>query len=278
MKNEIICGIYGIKNHVNGKMYVGQAVNIYKRWKDHIDDLNENKHYNLHLQRSWNLYGKENFDFFILEECQKEDLNKKEIFYVDKFDAYTYGYNQTRGGDGSLGYKHNDDVIEKMCQIQRERFQDIANREALRDAHEFESKHILQIDFSGNVVHEWKSVNWAAKTLNLNVIAITNALKLRQRKKTYAGYIWIYVCDYDPNNFNIDWYIKRQWKYKKYYQYDLNYNLIKIWDSVVDAENAGFRREAIYKCCKSHIPTYKGFIFKDYLIDEQEKEVGVYGT
>ena len=278
MKNKVICGIYGIKNLVNGKMYVGQAINIYKRWKDHIDDLDENKHYNLHLQRSWNLYGKENFDFLVLEECQQEDLNQREIFYVDKFDAYVNGYNQTLGGDGSLGYKHSDDVIQKMCQIQQERFQDIENREVLRDAHEFESKPILQIDFSGNIVHEWPSVNWAAKMLNLNVIAITNALKLRQRKKTYAGYIWAYVCDYNPDTFDVDWYIKRQWKYKKYYQYDLNYNLVKVWASVVDAEKAGFRREAIYKCCKLHIPTYKGFIFRDYLINEQTKEVGVYGT
>ena len=278
MKNEIICGIYGIKNLVNGKMYVGQAINIYKRWKDHIDDLDEDKHYNLHLQRSWNLYGKENFKFFILEECLPEDLNQKEIFYVDKCDAYTNGYNQTRGGDGSLGYKHNNDVIEKMCQIQKERFQDISNRETLRDAHEFESKPILQIDFNGKIVYEWPSINWAAKMLNLNIVAIGNALKHRQRKKTYAGYIWMYVCDYNSETFDVNWYIKRQWKYKKYYQYDLNYNLIKIWDSVVDAEKAGFRREAIYKCCKSHIPTYKGFIFKDYLIDEQTKEVGIYGT
>lgn len=278
MKNEVICGIYGIKNLVNEKMYVGQAINIYKRWKDHIDDLDEDKHYNLHLQRSWNLYGKENFDFFILEECSQEDLNQKEIFYVDKFNAYTNGYNQTRGGDGSLGYRHSDDVIEKMCQIQQERFQDISNREIMRNAHEFESKPILQIDFNGNVVSEWSSANWAAKMLNLNVIAITNALKCRQRKKTYAGYIWIYACDYNPDTFDLDWYVNRQWKYKKYYQYDLNYNLIKIWDSVIDAEKAGFRREAIYKCCKSHILTYKGFIFKDYLIDEQTKEVGVYGA
>lgn len=278
MKNEIICGIYGIKNLVNDKMYVGQAINIYKRWKDHIDDLDENKHYNLHLQRSWNLYGKENFDFFILEECSQEDLNQKEIFYIAKFNAYTDGYNQTRGGDGSFGYKHDDDVIEKMCQIQQERYRDISNREVMRDAHGFESKPILQIDFNGNIISEWSSVNWAAKMLGLNVIAITNALKCRQRKKTYAGYIWIYMCDYNPDTFDVDWYVKRQWKYKKYYQYDLNYNLIKIWDSVIDAEKEGFRREAIYKCCKSHIPTYKGFIFKDYLIDEQAKEVGAYGT
>ena len=273
MNNEIICGIYGIKNCLNGKMYVGQAINIYKRWKDHIDDLDENKHYNVHLQRSWNLYGKQNFQFLILEECSAEKLNEKEMFYVDKFDAYYNGYNQTRGGDGSLGYKHSEEVIEKMSQIQQERFQDIRNREVLCDAHKFESKPIYQIDFNGNIIKEWPSANWASKMLNLNVVAICNALKRRQRKKTYNGYIWIYVEEYDTDTFDLNWYIDRQWKYKPYYQYDTNYNLIKKWDSVIDAEAAGFKREAIYRCSNLHIPTYKGFIFRDYLIEKQEEGV-----
>lgn len=273
MKHEVVCGIYGIKNLINNKMYVGQAIDIYKRWKDHIDDLNESKHYNVHLQRSWNLYGKDNFEFIILEKCSEDELNFKEMFYVNKYNAYKNGYNQTLGGDGSLGYKHSEEVIAKMCKIQQERFQDIQNREVLRDAHDFESKPIYQIDFNGNIVQKWPSANWAGKTLGFNIIAITNALKRRQRKKTYANYIWIYVDEYDKEKFDVSWYVDRQWDYKKYYQYDQNYNLIKIWNSVVEAENFGFKRGGIYKCCKQHIPTYKGFIFRDYLIDTIEKEV-----
>lgn len=199
------------------------------------------------------------------------------MFYIDKFDTYHNGYNQTLGGDGSVGYKHSEEALEKMRQIQQERFKDIKNREILRDAHEFESKPIYQIDFDGKIVQEWPSANWAAKSLNLNVIAICNALKRRQRKKTYGGYIWIYIEEYDPNNFDINLYIKRQWVYKRYYQYDLDFNLIKIWDSVIDAEKAGFKRGSIYKCCKLYIPTYKGFIFRDYLINSNEKGVDSFG-
>lgn len=273
MKNEIICGIYCIENLVNGKKYVGQSIDIYYRWKEHIDALNKGEHYNVHLQRSWNLYGQENFKFSIVEKCSVEELNQKEMFYVDKFDAYHNGYNQTRGGDGSVGYRHEKAVIEKMCQIQQQRFKDIKNREVLRDAHEFESKPIYQIDFNGNIVQEWQSVNWAAKALNLQVVAICNALKHRQRKKTYAGYVWVYVDEYDPDTFDISWYVNRQWNYKQYYQYDENYNLIKKWDSIVEMEQSGFKRSGIYRCCNGTINTYKGFIFKDYQIDTLEEVV-----
>lgn len=41
-----IVGIYSITNKVNNKIYIGQSVNIYNRWKSHICELNNNHHYN----------------------------------------------------------------------------------------------------------------------------------------------------------------------------------------------------------------------------------------
>ena len=49
-------GIYKIENKVNGKVYIGQSVNIKKRWKQHKYELNSNNHVNKHLQASWNKY------------------------------------------------------------------------------------------------------------------------------------------------------------------------------------------------------------------------------
>jgi group I intron endonuclease len=50
-------GIYQIKNLVSGKLYVGSAVNIARRWNGHVSDLNAQKHRNQILQRSWDKYG-----------------------------------------------------------------------------------------------------------------------------------------------------------------------------------------------------------------------------
>mgnify|MGYP000355475291 CR=1 FL=1 len=64
MKN---CGIYLIRNRISEKFYVGSSIDIDRRWTRHIDDLNKNKHHSVKLQNSWNKYGKDNFDFFIIQ-------------------------------------------------------------------------------------------------------------------------------------------------------------------------------------------------------------------
>ena len=50
------CGIYLIKNNISKKEYIGQSINIEKRWKDHKKDLRNNIHKNQHLQNAYNKY------------------------------------------------------------------------------------------------------------------------------------------------------------------------------------------------------------------------------
>lgn len=98
---EKICGIYKIENKINHHCYIGLSVDIYARWKEHkrrpfsptapdYDNL---------LYKAIRKYGIENFDFSILETCSKEELSKKEIFYIEKFNSYNKGYNMTTGGE-----------------------------------------------------------------------------------------------------------------------------------------------------------------------------------
>ena len=76
-------GIYGIKNKINNKIYIGQSTKIEKRWTTHKRELNKNKHANSFLLRSYKKYGKENFEFLVLEECSKEKLNEKEEKWIN---------------------------------------------------------------------------------------------------------------------------------------------------------------------------------------------------
>ena len=111
-----ICGIYMIKNKVSNESYIGQAVDIYSRWKRHINELHNQCHYNKHLQRSWNKYGENSFEFSIVEVCSETELNAKEIYWIAENNSFYNGYNQTKGGDGVRGYKHSDEYKQKVSE------------------------------------------------------------------------------------------------------------------------------------------------------------------
>ena len=81
--------IYKITNKVNGKSYIGQTrYTIEFRWKQH-----QHKKDNTYFHNAIHKYGIENFSIEILEKCDIEDLNSREIFYIAKYDTFVNGYN-----------------------------------------------------------------------------------------------------------------------------------------------------------------------------------------
>lgn len=69
-----LSGIYTITNKVTGKLYIGESLDIYRRWhKEHISKLRKKQHYNKGLQNDFNKYGEENFEFEILERFSGDD-------------------------------------------------------------------------------------------------------------------------------------------------------------------------------------------------------------
>lgn len=95
----ITSGIYSITNLVNNHMYIGQSVDIDRRINQHISCLTKNKHYNTYLQNAVNKYGIDNFTFNTIKECDKDDLNFYENFYIKYYNTYENGYNLTEGGE-----------------------------------------------------------------------------------------------------------------------------------------------------------------------------------
>ena len=90
------CGIYKITNTINNKSYIGQSINIESRWTHHKNYNNQISDYPLY--KAFQKYGMENFTFEIIEQCNAADLDSKEIYWIDYYDSYYNGYNQTTGG------------------------------------------------------------------------------------------------------------------------------------------------------------------------------------
>lgn len=98
-------GIYAIRNSVNKKMYIGQSLDIGKRWCIHLKSLSENDHHSYLLQKDWNEYGCDAFSFYILEDFTpplplntnylktKLALICREHYYMEKYDTLINGYN-----------------------------------------------------------------------------------------------------------------------------------------------------------------------------------------
>lgn len=98
LKDKTKMGIYKITNIETNECYIGQAVDIYKRWNQHckaglgIDTPPGNK-----LYKAIQEYGLQNFTFEVLLECDRDKLNEKEKYFISLYQADTYGYNGNIG-------------------------------------------------------------------------------------------------------------------------------------------------------------------------------------
>lgn len=98
-----------LKNLATDKFYIGSAVHIKDRWRMHVKDLNRGSHSNAKLQRAWIKYGFLSFIFKVLEYCEKENLLKREQYYLDLYKAVDFGYNLQPTAGSGLGRLHTEE-------------------------------------------------------------------------------------------------------------------------------------------------------------------------
>lgn len=105
--------IYKIVNDVNDKIYIGKTeFSIHKRFKEHCRDAYKIRNEKRPLYNAMKLYGIEHFNVELIEECSQQDSLSRKQYWIEYFQSYEYGYNATKGGDGSYKFNHQEIVDE----------------------------------------------------------------------------------------------------------------------------------------------------------------------
>lgn len=259
--NTIKCGIYCITNKINSKKYIGQSIDIQRRWMQH-------KQKNViardtFLYKAFIKYGVENFDFSIIELCNEDSLNDREIYWISHYDTYKHGYNMTIGGSGNNSgeRKYSQNKIPKnfknniCCDID-----DIVQ--------------IVKLDKDYNVLDIYNSVQECSRVNNIIATNISKTAKALH--KTCCGFIFMYYNDImNMNKEEIKEYRLNQRKSYNYLEHhSTSKKCIKVFTVIDNAYVGEFESiqkasiilsvdtSSITKVCKGRLKQSKGYIFQ----------------
>ena len=263
-------GKYKVYMHIapNGKKYIGitsQRVN--RRWR------NGNAWsyiHNEHFSRAISKYGWENIEHITLFDGLPADRAKRlEKILICTFKANNreYGYSKTDGGEGVLGYKPSAETRRRMSEAQKgkkrkkcseetKRRLSLAHKELCKNPEFLDAMHeanpnkkkVYQYDLAGNLIKVWVGVKKAER-------AFTGGKATGAIRQCCAGgcngahgYVW----SYEPVAR-----VPTVRCHRKVYQYTLNGELVKTWETLQDAVNL-FRKDkksiVISQCVSGHRP------------------------
>lgn len=245
-------------------------------------------------QRFLNVINKYGWDN-IQHEIIAENLTKNEACDMEKTlisllkSNNGHGYNYTNGGDGTSGYKPNDEIRRKMGEARKnhivkpETIEKIRNKNKgykmpeerkqkmiknlpdRRYGNNNMSKEVYQFSIDKIFIRKFNAVAEARDLLNIKSNGISRSAL---EHHSYKGYFWAYSEDIIETNGEykireISKNKKLSGKKKKVYQFDLNNKLVKIYNSKADAyRNSGESESVINDDLKNKRKTSRGRRYK----------------
>jgi len=199
-----ICCVYLIWCFKSNKGYVGSAVNLGRRMRKHRSALRGRYHDNKHLQSAFNAYGEYQFAIYMVEDCSKDEVLKREQFWMDKYEAIdrSLGYNSCPVAGSRLGsklsneqrinlkvainaaYKRNPDAWRLGGEKRKGRK---LSREHVEKVVAKCSKSFLFKDPSG-IIHSGKNVAEFCRNNSLSESAMCQLMKGRQGHNSHKGW------------------------------------------------------------------------------------------
>lgn len=282
--SDMIEGIIYKYTSPSGKSYIGQTTNeLYRRrmWFS----MGRYTGGRSKIDRARKKYGPENFKYEILlkntyfniEEAIS-DLNKWEIYYIGYYNTYTSGYNCTLGGEGSIGYKHSEEVLYKISKALKgkkkskdfgikvsERLKgkpkSMEIKKKLSESKKNKGNKIIQYNLLGEYIKTWNNIDEVSKALKVSRESIAGCC--RGKSKTAHRFIWRYGNDSASVHK-----VKRRKDAKPVLKI-LNGIIIKEYESVTDAAlDVKAFESNIAACCRGKYKSVKGYNWKykeDYI-------------
>ena len=242
----MISGIYKWTSP-SGKSYVGQAINLKKRARQ----FKTVKYYTNNGSAIDNARSKYNdftkWQYEILEECDIDHLNEKEIFWINELETYTKGYNSTKGGDGTKGVVLSEERKEKLRSGVLKAMSEGKYDEWFRSE---ELKQQTSDRFKGRVWTE-EQRKQISESLKGNIISDDQKNKISKSLKN----------KYEKGFVNKNQILKVS---KRVSQHDLNGNFIKEFNSLHQAALAMDKKDAkqIRRACNGRRKNVYGYIWK----------------
>ena len=265
------CGIYMIQNKVNNKMYIGQAVDIEKRWRDHRRNLTNRCNENRHFINAWKRDGEENFEFTILLECEESDLNMYEEYYI--FELMTYdprvGYNKNYGGksgrptketkrklsEAKKGKQLSEEHKRKLSESQRGKQLSEETKRKISEANKGENNPNYGTQLSEETKRKISEAKKDKHHSEETKRKMSEAQKGKQLSEEHKRKI---SESQKGKQFSEEH--KRKMS-KPVVQIDSTSNeIVRVWESGIEAERqCGFNNGSISNCCNGRSKTYKGY-------------------
>lgn len=213
IKHKNKSGIYCIKNIINNKVYVGKAKCIYKRIVNHISSLNSknSKSSNIYLINSWHKYGKDNFEYFVLEylELNEDLLSKRESYWINKLESLNKkkGYNLIFNSDSKLIVSESTRIKCSLHMKKRHSSGEEALQKSIFFKKFWKENPNIKKTMSENVSKSKQIYDFYQYDKNMNLIKIWTSVK--EIIKYNPDYKWqqIYsVCNgYKPSAYGFIW-------------------------------------------------------------------------
>lgn len=196
-KEHRIPVVYKITNLVNGKIYVGSAVNLYNRYKSYKRRVLKDAPRRMVVEKAMVKYGMENFSFEILERLESKDMTiTKEQIWLDILQPFDpIGYNVNKKAESRLGMTVSDSVKIKMSLTRKNRMESGEIKKVF-------SKKVLKINMNTlKIEDEFCSAKDAARSFGTeNSTCISQACNKKQLSA--KGFYWCWKRDYEERGFN----------------------------------------------------------------------------